>query len=161
MATDRSVQTLPPKFAPSPNFGRCAKHLISLSIRGRPSTAVYSFGRSIVIQLPPLFHSVPLERHILAVIHSPSFPVDKIDLSHRYSTAVLRLSWQPNALNPYEPTAARGYLVKNPGFIALMKDPELGKHLPLLNMILPLYNEQAAGAVTTGAQVNNTSKTRA
>ncbi|CAM9600232.1 unnamed protein product [Ectocarpus sp. 6 AP-2014] len=58
----------------------------------------------------------------------------------------------PNALNPYEPTAARGHLVKNPGFMALMKDPELGKHLPLLNMILPLYNEQAAGAVTTGAQ---------
>ncbi|CAM9767658.1 unnamed protein product, partial [Ectocarpus fasciculatus] len=58
----------------------------------------------------------------------------------------------PTALNPYEPTAARGHLVKNPGFMALMKDPELGKHLPLLNMILPLYNEQAAGAVTTGAQ---------
>ncbi|CAM9438002.1 unnamed protein product, partial [Scytosiphon promiscuus] len=58
----------------------------------------------------------------------------------------------PTAVHPYEPTAARGHLVKNPGFIALMKDPELGKHLPLLNMILPLYNEQAAGAVISGAQ---------
>lgn len=55
----------------------------------------------------------------------------------------------------YEPTAARGHLVKNPGFASLMRDPELGKHLPLLNMILPLYNEQAAGAVTSGAQASD------
>lgn len=34
---------------------------------------------------------------------------------------------QPSAVHPYEPTAARGHLVQNPGFIALMKDPELGK----------------------------------
>eukprot|EP00752_Nemacystus_decipiens_P009643 g8614.t1 len=58
----------------------------------------------------------------------------------------------PSAIHPYEPTAARGHLVQHPGFMALMKDPELGKHLPLLNTILPLYNEQAAGAVTSGAQ---------
>lgn len=34
---------------------------------------------------------------------------------------------QPSAVHPYEPTAARGHLVQNPGFMALMKDPELGK----------------------------------
>jgi len=34
---------------------------------------------------------------------------------------------QPTAVHPYEPTAARGHLVQNPGFGALMKDPELGK----------------------------------
>lgn len=34
---------------------------------------------------------------------------------------------QPTALHPYEPTAARGHLEQNPGFRALMKDPELGK----------------------------------
>eukprot|EP00903_Cladosiphon_okamuranus_P014404 g13372.t1 len=58
----------------------------------------------------------------------------------------------PSAVHPYEPTAARGHLVQNPGFMALMKDPELSKHLPLLNMILPLYNEQAVGAVMSGVQ---------
>lgn len=34
---------------------------------------------------------------------------------------------QPSAVHPYEPTAAKGHLVQNPGFMALMKDPELGK----------------------------------
>lgn len=59
---------------------------------------------------------------------------------------------QPTATHPHEASAARGNLAKNPGFLSLMKDPELSKHLPLLNMILPVYNEQAAGAVSTGAQ---------
>ncbi|CAM9409946.1 unnamed protein product, partial [Laminaria digitata] len=45
--------------------------------------------------------------------------------------------------NPYEPTVARGHLVNNPGFVSLMKDQELCKNLPLLNMILPLYNEKS------------------
>lgn len=52
-----------------------------------------------------------------------------------------------------QPTAARSHLLNNPGFLALMEDPELGKHLPLLNMIIPLYNEQAAGAATSALQV--------
>lgn len=38
--------------------------------------------------------------------------------------------------------------------MALMNDADLGKHLPLLNMILPLYDEQAAGAVSPAIQVN-------
>lgn len=61
---------------------------------------------------------------------------------------------QQATLHLYEPTAFKGKIVNNPGFVSLMQDPELSKYLPLLNMILPLYNEQAVGAVTTAAHVS-------
>lgn len=60
-------------------------------------------------------------------------------------------------LGSCEPTAARGPLVSNPGFMSLTHDPDLGKHLSLFNMILPIYNEQAAGAVKSGLQVGHES----
>lgn len=63
--------------------------------------------------------------------------------------------------NPYEPAVAREHLVNNFGFASLMRSHDLCKNLPLLNMILPLYSEQTAGATNASAQASKQDLTRA
>lgn len=72
----------------------------------------------------------------------------------RNANALLARTPQAGKANSYEPAVARGHLVNNPGFASLMKDQELCKNLPLLNMILPLYSEQVAGAANSSAQAS-------
>ncbi|CAN0258056.1 unnamed protein product [Ascophyllum nodosum] len=66
----------------------------------------------------------------------------------------------PETPSSFESTAVRENLLKNPAFASLMGHSELSKDLPLLNMILPVYNEQAMGAVTANAQQDTHEKLR-